>query len=134
MVALLWAEGNRHAAIRLEELWNELGKSQRFALFCAYPLALFGDDSHAVPFNGICACHTRVIPAESYADIDSADERLRAVCLLQQKAQSLDAEIQRRMDLEKMLSQREQELAEALKTTTAAPHSTSDERANAGPA
>ena len=26
MVALLWADGNRDAAIRLEELWNELGK------------------------------------------------------------------------------------------------------------
>ena len=52
MVALLWAEGKRHAAIRLEELWNELGKSHRFALFCAYPMASFDDRSHTVPFNG----------------------------------------------------------------------------------
>src|ERR1700674_2537433 len=27
MVALLWAQGNRTAAIRLEELWNELGQA-----------------------------------------------------------------------------------------------------------
>ncbi len=112
MVALLWAEGNRHAAIRLEELWNELGKSHRFALFCAYPIAGFDDVSHAVPFNGICACHTRVFPAESYADIDSAGERLRAISLLQQKAQSLEAEIDHRKEVEKSLSERERELTD----------------------
>lgn len=110
MVALLWAEGNRHAAIRLEELWNELGRSQRFTLFCAHPMASFADESHAVPFNGICACHARVIPAESYADIDNADERLRAIARLQQKAHSLDAEIRHRVELEKQLSQRQQHL------------------------
>jgi hypothetical protein len=110
MVAILWAEGNRHAAIHLEELWNELGRSYRFVLFCAYPMALFADESHAVPFNGICACHDRVIPAESYADIDSADERLRAIARLQQKAQSLEAEIRHRMEVEKLLSQRKQQL------------------------
>jgi hypothetical protein len=54
-------------------------------------MSLFADESHAVPFNGICSCHSRVIPAESYADIDSADERLRAIARLQQKAVTLDA-------------------------------------------
>ncbi|MGA7626294.1 MAG: MEDS domain-containing protein, partial [Candidatus Acidiferrales bacterium] len=32
MVALLWAEGNQAAAIRLEELWNDLAKVQSFTL------------------------------------------------------------------------------------------------------
>jgi PAS domain S-box-containing protein len=122
MVALLWADGNRHAAIRLEEFWNELGKTHRFALLCAYPLALFGDESHAVPFNGICACHTRVIPAESYADIDSADERLRAVTLLQQKAQTLEAEIEHRKEVEKTLKKRERELADFFEHATVGLH------------
>ena len=31
MVALLWADGNRDGAIRLEELWNELRKGHHFA-------------------------------------------------------------------------------------------------------
>jgi PAS domain S-box-containing protein len=120
MVALLWANGNRHAAIRLEELWNELGKALRFTLFCAYPMSAFGDESCAVPFNGICACHSRVIPAESYADIDSADERLRAVSLLQQKAQSLEAEIRHRAEVEKSACKRERELAEYVENAPAA--------------
>jgi hypothetical protein len=29
MVALLWAEGRHDAAIRLEELWNDLARTQR---------------------------------------------------------------------------------------------------------
>jgi hypothetical protein len=98
MVALLWADGNRHAAIQLEELWNQHGTSERITLFCAYPISAFADESHAVPFNGICACHSRVIPAESYADIDNADERLRAIARLQQKALALDATQQRRRE------------------------------------
>src|SRR5579862_5287526 len=35
MVALLWSAGNQAAAIRLEELWNELAQSYTFCLFCA---------------------------------------------------------------------------------------------------
>ena len=33
MVALLWSEGNRDGAIDLEQLWNNLAQSHRFALF-----------------------------------------------------------------------------------------------------
>jgi hypothetical protein len=38
MVAILWEAGNEDAAIRLEELWNELLASIPFALYCSYPL------------------------------------------------------------------------------------------------
>ena len=47
MVALLWAKGNRSAAIRLEELWNELAKTHRFALLCGYPINGFNAASDA---------------------------------------------------------------------------------------
>ncbi|UUZ48116.1 hypothetical protein LP420_35145 [Massilia sp. B-10] len=39
MVALLWANGEREATIRLEHLWARLCKSDEFDLFCAYPRA-----------------------------------------------------------------------------------------------
>ena len=45
MVALLWSEGNQAAAIRLEELWNELALSQTFCLFCAYSMDSLGGRS-----------------------------------------------------------------------------------------
>jgi CheY-like chemotaxis protein len=112
MVALLWADGNRDGAIRLEELWNDLGREHRFVLFCAYPMACFGDANDADPFNGLCGCHSRVIPTETYAAIDDVDERLRAISNLQQKAQSLEAEIAHRRHVERALSNREHQLAD----------------------
>jgi PAS domain S-box-containing protein len=122
MVALLWAEGNRDAAIRLEELWNELGKRHTFALFCAYPIAGFDHESHATPFDGICSCHTRVIPTESYAANGDVDERLRMIAILQQKAQSLEAEIDHRAAAQKVLARRERELADFFENATEGLH------------
>jgi PAS domain S-box-containing protein len=122
MVALLWAEGNRAAAIRLEQLWNDLAKQHRFCLFCAYPIAGFGDKGEAVQFDSVCSCHSRVIPAESYAALPTADDRLRAITLLQQKAQSLEAEIAHRKEVEKALSKRERELADFFDNATEGLH------------
>lgn len=103
MVALLWEEGNQAGAIQLEELWNELAKTHSFSLFCAYPMHGFGKVAHDAPFTEVATRHTRVIPAESYNTLTSSDERLRAIALLQQKAESLQAEIMERQEAEKAL-------------------------------
>ncbi|MDT4952091.1 MAG: hypothetical protein QOJ02_229 [Acidobacteriota bacterium] len=103
MVALLWAEGNCDAAIRLEELWNNLGKTHPFSLFCAYTLNGFNGEDFAERLGHVCAGHSRVIPAESYTALDSTDERLRAITVLQQKARSLQAEINERKEVEEQL-------------------------------
>ncbi len=100
MVALLWAEGNRDAACRLEQLWNDLARTHSFALFCAYPLRGFGQEADRARFDEICACHARVLPAESYARLPAAREQLRAIVSLQQKAQVLEAEVARRREAE----------------------------------
>jgi hypothetical protein len=65
MVALLWAEGKRDAAMRLEDLWNELASTHSFALFCAYPLVEFRDGPSSMPFVHICKQHSRVISSET---------------------------------------------------------------------
>lgn len=103
MVALLWAQGNRTAAIQLEELWNTLHESLDFTLFCAYPIHAFGGESMAEPLSDVCATHSRVIPAESYTALGDGDERLRAVLDLQQKAKWLEAEIAQRKHAEERL-------------------------------
>ena len=41
MVALLCAQGNSDAAVRLEQLWNNLAKIHNFSLYCAYPSQAF---------------------------------------------------------------------------------------------
>ena len=92
MVTLLCAEGRPEAAIRLEELWNDLAKSLPFALLCAYPLSAFRTSVHRAPFLRICGAHSHVLPAESYAALSSQDDRLRVITGLQQKALALDAE------------------------------------------
>jgi signal transduction histidine kinase/CheY-like chemotaxis protein len=103
MVALLWAEGSYDAAIRLEELWNGLGQTYSFLLFCAYPMNGFDGEALAEPLGHVCAGHSRVIPAESYTALADADTRLRAITLLQQKAESLQAEITERKEAEDAL-------------------------------
>jgi len=111
MVALLWAEGNREAAIRLEQLWNDLARRETFALLCAYPISHFDDAGHAKPFAEINAAHTWVTPAESYSIVE-ADERNRVIATLQQKAAALEAESKQRTALEAALRGKIDELAE----------------------
>lgn len=92
MVALLWADGNRTAAIQLEDLWNELGKVHTFLLLCAYPMRDFGRSAYEAQFSQICQQHSQVTFPESYTHL-SEQERGQAFALLQQKAHSLEAEI-----------------------------------------
>jgi PAS domain S-box-containing protein len=104
MVALLWTEENPVAAIRLEELWNDLrDKIHPFSLFCAYSMHDFDGEVYGMQFSEICQQHSQVLPDESYTALVSSDERLRAITLLQQKANSLEAEIAERKVAEKRL-------------------------------
>ena len=92
MVALLWAEGKRDAAIRLEQLWNSLAEAHSFSLHCAYPMKGFSRRDHSEPFVQICAEHSSVLPTESYMAVIEEEERRRTVAHLQQKAQAVETE------------------------------------------
>jgi PAS domain S-box-containing protein len=92
MVALLWTQGNRTAAISLENLWNDLGTTHAFSLFCAYPMQCFDGKVNEAQFTRICYQHSGVIPADSYTHL-TEEERVRAFAILQQKAHSLEVEI-----------------------------------------
>jgi hypothetical protein len=63
MVAVLWAQEKFDAAIRLEELWNELARTHFFSLRCAYPAKAFRGKTKAEPYATICAEHSVVVPA-----------------------------------------------------------------------
>jgi CheY-like chemotaxis protein len=62
MVAVLWAQKRHDAAIRLEELWNELAQTCSFYLCCAYPLGAFREKA-CVHYATICAQHSEVVSA-----------------------------------------------------------------------
>ena len=58
-VALLWAEGKRKAAMRLEQLGNDLAGTRKVDILCAYPLHLhIKEDRHS--FEAISAEHSAV--------------------------------------------------------------------------
>jgi len=90
MVALLWAEGATEAAIRLEQLWNNLAAKYSFSLRCAYPMSNFRRAEDEQLFLRICSEHSGVIPAEGYMALSSDQDRLRNVAHLQQQALVLD--------------------------------------------
>jgi len=93
MVALLFAEGKSQQAIRVEQLWNDLGNIHSFSLLCAYPITGFNNGNHIEPFLRICAQHSSVVPSETYFALGSEEERLRSIAHLQQKAHALEQEL-----------------------------------------
>ncbi|HYG22561.1 MAG TPA: PAS domain S-box protein [Verrucomicrobiae bacterium] len=109
MVALLWADGNSPAAIRLEELWNDLGKEHVFSLFCAYPLDDFTKTVDGDGLRKICEKHSHVLPSERYFSRDEQG-RLREIAMLQQKARALETEVDERKRAEETLRESEQRL------------------------
>ena len=102
MVDLLWRDGNTDGAIRVEELWNELGSSYPFLLLCGYKIGNFYKSADAATFAEVCRQHTHVVPTERFME---ADEQLRAleVARLQQRERALQTEIDHREELQRRL-------------------------------
>jgi hypothetical protein len=59
-MALLHAEGKADAAIRFEQLGNDLAKTHEIDILCAYPLNTFHDEKDENAFQSICAEHSAV--------------------------------------------------------------------------
>lgn len=110
MVDLLWLDGRHDAAIKLEELWNELGLVHSFSLLCAYGMGNFREPGHVERFQQICGTHTHVLPAETYPRYGDMQECLREIALLQQRAHALEGEIEQRLAVEEALRQSREEL------------------------
>jgi PAS domain S-box-containing protein len=102
MVDLLWKDGNVVAAVRLEELWNELADRHAFSLLCAYSMSNFDRADHHGSFAAICREHQQVIPTERYTQADEC-ARLLEVTMLQQRARALEGEVEFRKNLEREL-------------------------------
>lgn len=61
MVAVLWEDGNKNAALELEALWNELLSDRTFHLHCAYarPTLEQAEDPEAMRL--VCDHHSHVV-------------------------------------------------------------------------
>jgi hypothetical protein len=71
MVDILWQEGKREAAIRLEEFWNELTRLQTFSLFCAYAMDHLDPASYS-GLESVCRAHTHFLPTREQHRLNQA--------------------------------------------------------------
>jgi DNA-binding NarL/FixJ family response regulator len=60
---LLWAQGKAEAAIRVEQLWNEIAKTYDIDILCGYPSRGFHRDEDNHIFRRICAEHSAIYSA-----------------------------------------------------------------------
>ena len=58
--SVLWAEGKADAAIRVEQLWDEVGKTFGVDILCGYALSSFHGEEDEHVFQSICAEHSAV--------------------------------------------------------------------------
>jgi PAS domain S-box-containing protein len=122
MVSVLCAQGKYDAALRLEELWNDLAARHGFHLFCAYASKLFADAEHALTFQRICHAHDHVCYSERLAAAKTPDDVRYLVASWEHKALALDAEVARRKAVEARLRQRESELSDFLENAVEGLH------------
>lgn len=122
MVALLCQGGRFDAAVRLEELWNELAAQFRFHLFCAYPSRLFASGDHLLAFQRVCNAHSHVCPSERLASTKDPAELQLLLATWEQKAAALEAEVERRKRAEATLRRREIELADFVENAAEGLH------------
>jgi DNA-binding NarL/FixJ family response regulator len=59
-VSVLWAEGKADAAVRLEQLWDEVGRTFGVDILCGYALHSFRGQEDEHVFQSICAEHSAV--------------------------------------------------------------------------
>jgi PAS domain S-box-containing protein len=111
MVDLLWRRGQQDAAIRLEELWNDLRGKFEFTLLCAYVIDSFYKEA-GIP--RICSTHSHVLPPEHRIDEPGGSAHT---------IESLVAEIARRTEVE-------QELRVALSRAKKAEDATNEAKAD----
>jgi hypothetical protein len=65
MVGVLWKAGQFSAAVRLEDLWNELLHSGDVSLFCAYPIDVFSPEFESESVDALLCAHTHLVPTDS---------------------------------------------------------------------
>jgi len=75
MVDILNRRGNLAAAIRLEELWNELLDAERIALLCAYAVDAFDRAEYKATLPSIGHVHSHLMPVEDADRLERAIDR-----------------------------------------------------------
>ena len=73
MVDLLWKDGRDIAAIQLEMLWNQLGRTAGFSLMCGYAMGNFYKDAS---IQEVCRQHTHLVSSDGTSRVSNVDSLL----------------------------------------------------------
>ena len=112
LVDVLWRRGDRDAALRIEELWNELARTHRFALLCGYAMGPFCGTTSSAGYDAVCATHTHVVPGAMAAlpdfvvphvEEEGDDHESETTEALRRRVRSLASEVAHRRLLEREL-------------------------------
>lgn len=112
-VSLLWEKECDHAALRMEQLWNELARRTAIPLRCAYPVRLIAGRQQRENYRHIRDLHSETIAAENFASLNTGADWLTSSSLPQQAATlsaALDLrqrEMEQRLQVEERLRQTE---------------------------
>ncbi len=98
MVDVLWRDGQRTAAIHLEELWNDFQARHPFTLLCAYAMASFL--RHPADVQRVCATHSHVVAGNGGRREQDGTPSLHPTATPSHHARRLELEIARRTELE----------------------------------
>ena len=71
----LWAEGKADAAIRLEELWNEIAEKYDVDILCGYSLESLRCEEDSYTFRRICEEHSAVRADRSGGLLEPSSKR-----------------------------------------------------------
>lgn len=110
---VLWQQGLKGAALREEELWNELIARYGLDVLCSYSMARFPSSSDAHALASVCRCHDHVTPSETYTPKADDNTRAREIVMLQHAAVALEREIETREQLEQTLRHALNEMSHA---------------------
>lgn len=119
MVALLWKQGRHAAAVKLEELWDDLRRRHFFSLYCAYPVTSVGQGPLEL-MRQVCGEQGRTPSGLEIALPGAPWDEDRE---LKQTVRHLEAEIRERKAMEWKLAQREHELEDFLENAAVPMHS-----------
>ena len=71
MVDLLCQRGDLTGAAQLEEMWNELARSHRFTLLCAYSMRNLYREVNGSPYRRIVDAHDHLVSASTASGSES---------------------------------------------------------------
>ncbi|MFL5935916.1 MAG: MEDS domain-containing protein [Gaiellaceae bacterium] len=102
MVDVLWARGQRQAAVALEQLWNALAEQRSFALLCGYHLDIFDLDVQTGALPDVFGAHSHARPTADPSRLAAAVDRALVESVGPRAAAYIYLDVAEQMHLDKV--------------------------------